>query len=297
MMAWIGSADPIVSVFATTSTPAVCGSVCVPAQSASDGGTLSGNVITALASLDAVEFAEARVDAATGAVGAAVASDIGFSHAEGSHFDTWNCTGAACGALEVAGSFVPVTLHLHVSGSASLTPGAMDLEYSYDTTSLLGSNALGRFTFTFGEDPGTPGPDQTLGGSASFFDYHTGIQHDIPVIIAANPIANTGIIDFSADLTVVSYVGGCTVANCDLSQGIFTDLQALSAQLDPGNDGSAQILSSLNTFQTGFESDLPFVSADGRTATTSAVAPEPGVGILVGTTLLGAGLLRKRLSR
>src|SRR5438270_7710525 len=55
------------------------------------------------------------------------------------------------------------------------------------------------------------------------------------------------------------------ISGCNLSQGIFTDTQSLSAQIDAANDSSAQGLDSFNTFQVGFTSDLPFISADGRT--------------------------------
>jgi hypothetical protein len=204
----------------------------------------------ALVSLDQVEFAQAYSNVATGAMGAAVATDRGSSHADASHFDTWNCANAvACAALEAAGSFVPVTLHLHVSGSASLTPGGgfMELTYSYDTSSLLGSNALGRFDFDFFEDPGF-GLNADVEGKATFEDYHTGAQHDIFVDIASGGPANSGIIAFTADATVNTFIGGCVTMSCDLTNGIFTDTQSLSAIIDHANDNSAQILSSLNTF-------------------------------------------------
>jgi hypothetical protein len=252
----------------------------------------------ALVSLDQVEFAQAYSNVATGAMGAAVATDRGSSHADASHFDTWNCANAAaCAALEAAGSFVPVTLHLHVSGSASLTPGGgfMELTYSYDTSSLLGSNALGRFDFDFFEDPGF-GLNADVEGKATFEDYHTGAQHDIFVDIASGGPANSGIIAFTADATVNTFIGGCVTVNCDLTNGIFTDTQSLSAIIDHANDNSAQILSSLKTFQTSFVSDLPFVSVDGRTAAAAAAAPEPGSIVLVGAVLLGLGVRRRAVS-
>src|SRR5260370_29524449 len=151
----------------------------------------------------------------------------------------------------------------------------MHVSYAEDTDSLLGSSALGNFQFGFFEDPGR-GLNADIKGQATFFDYHTGVLHHPNVDIVSQGF-NSGIVAFGADLSVTSYIGGCASAGCNLSQGIFTDTQGLNAQIDAASDGSAQILNSFNTFQVGFTSDRPFVSADGRTAGAAAAAtPEPG---------------------
>src|SRR5947209_11163292 len=164
------SASPIAAAFTSVSVPAVCGSVCVPAMSQSNGGSISGGILSSVSSLDQVEFSRARINLATGAAGVAVGTDIGSSLATASHDDTWFCPDpATCAALATQGSFAPVTINLHVSGSASLTPGFMNLSYTYDTSSLLGSTALGRFQFEFTEDPGR-GSNPFIQGTASFLN-------------------------------------------------------------------------------------------------------------------------------
>jgi hypothetical protein len=294
------AAGPIASAFTIVSVPQVCGSVCVPAVSVSTTGGISGGILSAIASLDPVEFSEARINLATGQAGVAVANDIGHSRANADHSDTWFCGNAAqCAVLAVPGSFVPVTINLHVSGSASLTPpgGFMSITYTYDAFSLLGSSSLGLFQFSFTEDPGR-GLNPHIDGTATFVDAHTGVSHDLNVEMVSQGF-NTGLIAFGADLSVTSFIGGCAAVNCDLTHGIFTDTQGLSAQLDAANDGSAQILSSLNTFAMSFTSDLPFVSADGRTAgaAAAAAAPEPGTAMLVlVASIVGLGGTRRRRS-
>ncbi len=271
------AAGPIASAFTLVSVPGICGSVCIPPISQGNSGGLSGGILSSINSVDPVEYAQARINLATGEAGVAVANDRGSSRADASHFDTWFCPDpATCAALATPGSFVPVTINLHVSGNASLTPGGgfMDLSYDYDTNSLLGSSALGRFHFSFFEDPGR-GPNANFEGRATFFDDHTRVLHHLTVDIVSQGF-NTNFIAFGADLSVTSYIGGCAAVGCDLSQGIFTDIQSLNAQIDHADDGSAQGLNSLNTFQVGFTSDLPFVSADGRTPGAAAATPEPG---------------------
>src|SRR2546421_10309709 len=121
---------PIASASTFVSVPAICGSVCIPAISQSLDGDISGNILSSFNVLGAVQFAEARIDLATGHAGVAVANDRGFSRADASHFDTWFCPNpVACAVLATPGSFVPVTINLHVSGSASLTDGFMNLSY------------------------------------------------------------------------------------------------------------------------------------------------------------------------
>ncbi len=289
------AADPIASAFTRVSVPAICGSVCVPAISESNNGGISGGILNSITSLDAVEFAEARIDLASGAAGVAVANDRGSSSADASHFDTWFCPDPiACAALATPGSFVPVTLNLHVSGSASQTPagGFMNLSYAYDTNSLLGSSALGQCQFSFFEDPGR-GLNAHIKGQASFFDYHTGLDHPLTVDIVSQGF-NTGLVTFSTDLSVTSFIGGCATLGCNLSQGIFTDTQSLNAQIDAASDGSAQILSSLNTFRAGFTSDLPFVSADGRTGGAASTVPEPSLAVVLGFVLAGLVMANRR---
>jgi hypothetical protein len=260
--------------FTSVSEPAMCGSVCVPAISQTNNGNVSGGILSSITSLDQVEYAEARINLATGAAGVVVANDHngGSSSASASHFDTWFCPDPiACAALATPGSFVPVNIDLHVSGSASLTPGEMDLSYSYDVSSLLGSSALGSFRFEFFEDPGL-GLDADVEGTATFQDNRTEVEYN-PTVIVTSQGFNSGFIAFSANLTVTTYIGGCTAAGCDLSHGIFTDLQSVSARVE-GVD-SAQILDSSNTFQVSIVSDLPFISADGRTTGAAVAAPEP----------------------
>jgi len=281
------AADPIVSASTFVSEPADCGSVCIPAISQGNGGVISSGILSSITSLDQVEFSEARIDLTKGDAGVAVANDRGSSRANASHFDTWFCTDPAlCAALATPGSFVPVTINLHVSGNASLTPGFMDLSYTYDTNSLLGSSALGRFDFSFFEDPGR-GPDADIEAQATFHDDHTGVIYN-PFVDIQSQGPNTGFISFSTNFQVNTFVGGCAVMGCDLSQGIFNDTQSLSAQIDHANDDSAEILNSFNTFSVSFDSNLPFVSADGRTAGSAVAAPEPSTWIL---TLLAAILL------
>jgi len=282
--------------FVTTNIPTICGSVCIPGQSASDSGFFSGNLFQAQAILGPFNLSRAYANIATGAMGVEVANNYGFSRGSATHTDTWLCPDpVSCAALQIGGSFIPVTLSLHVSGSASLTPdgGFMELTYRYDARSLLSSTALGTFNFDFFEDPGF-GPFQDVEGTASFTDHHTGHTIPVNVIFAANPIANSGELAFSANVTVDTFIGGCAVSNCDLSGGVFTDNQSLIAELDPANNHTNQILSSFNTFATSIASDLPFVSVDGRTAAAST--PEPASMALVGAVLLAATLLR-RLSR
>ena len=295
MLSFPAAAAPIASAFTLVSVPGICGSVCIPPISASNDGGISGGILSSLTSLDGVEFAEARIDLAAGAAGVAVANDRGSSRADASHFDTWFCPAPiACAALATPGSFVPVTINLHVSGSASLTPagGFMDLSYTYDTNSLLGSSALGRFQFDFFEDPGR-GPNAHIKGQASFFDYHTGVDHPLTVDIVSQGF-NTGLVTFGTDLSVTSFIGGCATPGCNLSQGIFTDTQSLNAQIDAASDGSAQILSSLNTFRVGFTSDLPFVSADGRTGGAASTVPEPSLAVVLGFVLAGLVVANRR---
>jgi hypothetical protein len=283
-----GSITSDASASTHVSIPGQCGSVCVPAQDVFNSGTISNGVISSSVSLDQVEFAQARINLSTGTAGVIVANDIGSSNAQASHFDVWYCSDPVlCAALTVNGSFVPVTLDLHVSGNASLTPGAMDLQYQYTVSSLLGSTALGTFSFDFGEDPGT-GLNADVGGTADFFDNHTLVDHAVPVLVQSQGF-NTGQISFSANLVIQTYIGGCTSSPCDLSQGIFTDTQSLNAFTDPGSDGSAQVLDSSNTFQITLTSDLPLVSADGRIGgPVAAAVPEPSS---IGLVLVGIGLL------
>ena len=60
------AAGPIASAFTFVSVPAICGSVCQPAISESNDGGISGGILSSITSLDAVEFAEARIDLAEG---------------------------------------------------------------------------------------------------------------------------------------------------------------------------------------------------------------------------------------
>jgi hypothetical protein len=259
--------------FTSVSEPEICGSGCTPAVTQNNTGVVSGGILSSITSLDQVEFAQTHINLTTGDAGVAVGNDLGLSNASASHFDTWFCPDpVACAALAAPGSFIPVTIDLRVEGNASLTPGSMSLSYSYTATSLLGSTALGTFEFLFFEDPGR-GPDADIEGTATFQDSHTLQQYETPVAITSQGF-DTGFIAFSAGFTITTYIGGCAAANCDLSQGIFTDIQTLSAQIE-GAD-SAQVLDSYNTFQVGITSDRPFVSADGRTAGAESAAPEPG---------------------
>jgi hypothetical protein len=267
-----------------------------PGNYANNSGAVSGGILSSITSLDQVEFSEARINLATGAAGVTVGNDLGSSDASASYFDTWFCPDpVTCAALATPGLFVPVTIDLHVEGNASLTPGSMDLEYSYDATSLLGSSALGSFRFTFFEDPGL-GTDADVEGTASFQDSHTLQQYETPVTITSQGF-DTGFIAFSAGFTLTTYIGGCPVAGCDLSHGIFTDLQSLSALIE-GAD-SAQVLNSFNTFQVSITSDLPFVSADGRTTGAAVANPEPGSLslVLIAAILMLAGRARRAWSR
>jgi hypothetical protein len=50
------AAGPIASAFALVSVPAICGSVCLPAVSQSNGGGISDGILSSITSLDAVEF-------------------------------------------------------------------------------------------------------------------------------------------------------------------------------------------------------------------------------------------------
>jgi len=268
--------------------------VSVPPISQGNNGGTSGGILSSITALDSVEFAEARIDLAAGAAGVAVGNDRGSSRADASHFDTWFCPDPiACAALATPGSFVPVTINLHVSGSASLTPsgGFMSLSYDYDTSSLVGSSALGHFQFSFFEDPGS-GPKAHVEGHATFFDYHTGVLDQLSVNIVPQGL---GQVAFGIDVSVPSFIGGCAQIGCDLSQGIFTDNQSLNALIDAASDGSAQSLSSLNTFRAGFTSDLPFVSADGRTPDAAASVPEPGsLGLVLAAAIAALKPRQKR---
>jgi len=174
-----------------------------------------------------------------------------------------------------------------VEGNASLTPsgGFMSLTYVYDTASLLGSSALGQFQFNFFEDPGF-GLQAHIEGQASFLDYHTGTLLHPTVLIQSGSLDNQ--IAFGADLTVTSFIGGCASSPCDLTNGVFTDTQSLSALIDPASNGSVQGLNSLDTFRVSLTSDLPFVSADGRTSGAASAVPEPRLlSLLTGAILFG----------
>jgi len=261
------AASQIASIFTSVSEPRRCGFVCISATLTTDNGNLSGNILSSFLPFDDGVFAEARMDLSTGTAGVAVSNDIGFSHAEGSHFDTWFCNDPAlCAALSVPGSFVPVTLNFHVSGSASLTPpgGFIGLSYTYDATSLLGSSALGSFSFNFFEDPGR-GPDAHIDATATFVDHHTGLTEH-PTVSLTSGVFDPASLAFATDFSVTTFIGGCTAAPCDLSQGIFTDLQSFVADTNPANDGLPEGVDSLNTFQVSLISALPLLSDDGRTA-------------------------------
>ena len=167
----------------------------------------------------------------------------------------------------------------------------MEVQYSYDTNSLLGSSALGRFDFSFGEDPGS-GSHPHIGQSAVFRLPHrsrssSDRRHRVPRIqyrlthLRRRPERDQ------------LHRRLCD-SGCNLSQGIFTDTQSLNAQIDAASDGSAQILNSLNTFRVGFTSDLPFVSADGRTGGAASTVPEPSLAVVLGFVLAGLVVANRR---
>jgi hypothetical protein len=292
------TATPIASAFTSIAEPRVCGSVCIGPVTETNTGDIANGVVRSSVG-GGLAFAQAFIDLSRGTAGVAVNNTIGTSKADASHTDTWFCASQPeCAAL-AAGAFVPVTLNLHVAGNASLmSPGGfMDLVYTYDTFSLLGSSALGQFRFEFFEDAGV-GLHADVEGRATFLDYHTGTEYHPTVIILSDGDPTTGLA-FGADFTVNSFIGGCASTPCDLTQGIFTDIQGLSALLDPASNSSSQGFNSLDTFRVSITSGLPLVSSDGRTMDAVVVAtPEPATLLLVGGGLIAlGGRMRSRRAR
>ena len=111
------AAAPITPRFHLRLVPRICGSVCMPAISESNDGGISSGVLSSVTSLDRWSCRGAYRSGHRRRRGRQTAAPLPF---DASHFDTWFCPDPiACALLAMPGSFLPVIIDLHVSGSAS----------------------------------------------------------------------------------------------------------------------------------------------------------------------------------
>jgi hypothetical protein len=290
-LVWTAAAKADTFANSSIDNPEQCGAVCIGPFIAADTGHLVGNSLLTSSVNDEFNYARAFITLNTGAMGTQLAADAGTAQTNAEHDDTWFCSNPSqCAALQTPGTLIPVDLNFHIAASGSLVPegGFMSLTYTYFVYSVLGSTAGGLLQFSFGQDPGL-GPHAVIDASGSFRDNTTG--RSVPVQAIFSPEAvNSDQFAFSANLTVQSFIGGCPTAGCDLSNGIFGDVQQLSAAIEDDNVNVDEVLDSSHTFSVGLSANLPFVSQDGRQASP---IPEPATCFIAaaGFALL---LLRRR---